>query len=204
MNYNNQQTGSEGDKGTVLPLGDDTEITALLTAVRGGDNTATGRLLEKYKPLLDKSIVSFVHVYPSEKDDFSQEAMLSLYRAALTYDAGQGSVTFGAYAKTCVHNGLISYQRRLKKMMVIDESVEEKEPQTAGAQANVMDTLIRNETLQLLLQNIEKLPEKEKAVMHGVMRGRTTKDIAANLGLSTRAVESILYRTRRELRKKQS
>ena len=77
------------------------ELRQLLLAVRRGEEGAFSCLYGKYLPLVLRLSTEFVPRYASHADaeDFRQEAMLALYRAALAYDLEQREVEFGLFAK---------------------------------------------------------------------------------------------------------
>ena len=87
----------------------------LILAFRGGNDSAFSQICEKYSLLLDSLSRKYYKMCADEqvdRDDFLQEGKIALHNAVLTYNVNNLSVTFGAYAKVCVRNGLVSYLRR--------------------------------------------------------------------------------------------
>ena len=86
------------------------KVLALIAAVQSGDRSAFSALLSMYRPLLGARISRF-SPSDTERDELYQDASLALYRAALCYRADTG-VSFGAFARVCVDNALISAYRK--------------------------------------------------------------------------------------------
>ena len=93
-------------------------VAELLLHIQKGSSGAFVKLSEKYAPLLESETLRYVDsLSGADYDDLRQGALVSLYRAALSYRPDKG-VTFGLYAKICISNALISYLRVLKKGVV--------------------------------------------------------------------------------------
>jgi RNA polymerase sporulation-specific sigma factor len=88
------------------------EILYHINRVKSGDDASFEQLLSKYNAL----IISMAKKYSDmcatspQLDDFLQEAKMAFYNSVLSYDEKTG-VTFGAYAKVCVRNRLVSCVR---------------------------------------------------------------------------------------------
>ena len=142
-------------------------------------------------------------MYPDENDinnvreDFSQEARLAIYNAALKYNIEDNKVTFGAFAKTCIRNRLVSYLRRAssKKRLKCDNGVyvTDNTPQ---------DTVIQHELEKKLLTLAEKvLSNYEMRIFKMYAQGAKAKEISAKIGKSEKSVNNAIFRIRSKLKK---
>ena len=137
-----------------------------LNAVKNGDRKAFESLVSKFEPLIKKETsfaLSRSPEFAEYLDEMKQEALLALYSAACSYKEGQ-KVTFGLYAKICIHNRIISYVRKLK-------SRAEKERKSLEAKAysdrndepdEILEALESNERLRRFLS--ENATEYERQV----------------------------------------
>ena len=90
-------------------------INELILQARCGNDEAFSMLCDQYSSLIDslssKYSVMCADEY-SSKDDFVQEAKMAFYNAVVSYDTSSVKVTFGAYAKVCIRNRLVSCVRK--------------------------------------------------------------------------------------------
>lgn len=170
----------------------------LIAAVKRGDDDAFTRLCARYSALIDSSAEKYARLgreYGELNDDFRQEASVALYRAAMSYDLTQKSVTFGLYAKTCIRNSLISQLRKLGSRPLRSrrshESVEE----------NVENAVVSEETLRLFVHRVEGvLSPLEAQVLLMSLEGAPPRYISKALGADVKAVYNALFRAREKLR----
>ena len=91
----------------------------LLTSLRGGDDDAFKELDAMFEPLQKACVQKIAgSVQDASKEEMMQEARYALYRAALSFSREQSKVTFGLYAKICIHRALISRYLRKKSLPV--------------------------------------------------------------------------------------
>ena len=87
-----------------------------LISIRNGDKSAYAEILKRFEPLIKSEVSECVRRLPAESDadpeELTSEAMLALYKAAVSYEPTE-KVTFGLYAKICIHNRLISCVRKI-------------------------------------------------------------------------------------------
>ena len=96
------------------------EIFQLISEVRRGNDGAFSDLVKRYTPLMNKEISEFMTSSISFDEMFS-EACIALHSAAMRYDILQTTVTFGLFAKICIHRRLIDLSKALvPKETVID------------------------------------------------------------------------------------
>ena len=99
----------------------------LIYMIRDGDDFATDRLFEKYKPLVT-SIANSFYVFGKrlglEFSDLMQEGYIGLYNAYSSFNE-YGDVKFYTYALTCIRNHLNTYCRNMsvKKYYYLNNSL---------------------------------------------------------------------------------
>lgn len=177
------------------------EITELIIKIRNGDDGAFELLCVKYHALLDSMSGKYSNLYSDgndiSKDDFSQEARLAFYNAVLKYNIEENKVTFGAFAKTCIRNRLISFLRYAgsKKRHKCDggEIITDNTPQ---------DTVIQHELENKLLTLAEKvLSNYEMRIFKMYAQGAKAKEISAKIGKSEKSINNAIFRVRSKLKK---
>ena len=182
----------------------ESELTALICAAQGGDQTAFESLLERYAPLIDSMVQSHMPIggfSVQDREDFRQEALLAFYRALMRYETKQGEVQFGLYAKLCIKNALYSYLRKLKSqtqpVLLADEDVMGEADPASDPASRLMEQEAYMELSRLIH---DALSEYENRIWWLYLSGRTAKEIADHLGRDERSVQNAVYRIRKKLR----
>lgn len=176
------------------------EIYGLLLRLQGGEEAAFEQLLARFRPLILAMASKFCQDSRSaEWDEVCHEAVIALYRAACTYQAGHHS-TFGLYARVCIRNALIDRARRMPEDVSL--SAEQVEallfPQS---QVDPSDLLVRKEEGQMLYRKVASvLSPFELQVFDGMLEGLRTPQIAKNLGVGEKAVSNAIFRLTEKLR----
>lgn len=173
----------------------------LILHVRSGDNDAFLLLCKQYKNLLDSMARKYSDMCPAEYsflDDFSQEARVAFYNAVNRYDVNSQKVTFGAFAKVCIRNRLVSYVRKLSSKKRL------KGESDAGTEDSwsVQDTVVRRELGEKLILLAEsQLSRYEMRIFSYYLEGRRAKEIASLVGKDEKSVNNAIYRIRLKLKK---
>jgi RNA polymerase sigma-70 factor (ECF subfamily) len=105
-------------------------------------------------------------------------------------------VSCESYLFRAVHNRCISYFRSLRVHTDYEISVKEKlkEIEIYPETPNQLTELYLKEINELLQQSVEKLPEKCRLVfMMSRYQGMKSQEIAAELGISVRTVDTQIY-----------
>ena len=162
----------------------------LILLARQGNNSAFDKLCEKYDNLISSMSRKYSAMCDNEfgiYDDFLQEAKIAFYNAIVKYDAEKGKVTFGAFAKVCVRNRLISCvrKRKSKKRLPAENASAEEE-------VSFQDTVVRRELSKELFALLSKY-EKRVFILHYQKRKKVV-EISRELGKSERSVHNALYR----------
>ena len=179
------------------------EITELIIKIRNGDNSAFEVLCEQYKALISSMSQKYSNMYPENnqpsdiKEDFSQEAKLAFYNACLRYDIENTKFTFGAYAKACIRNKLVSNLRhansKKRRKSSGDDALNVETPQ---------DTVIQHELETKLLSLAEKvLSNYEMRIFKMYAQGAKAKEISAKIGRDEKSVNNAIFRIRTKLKK---
>ena len=129
---------------------------------------------------------------PEDAEDLVQETFLRVWNKSTTYKLGR--VRFTSWLFTIAHNKFIDlYRKNQDRTEIYDEQM------LAG---NIEDLHQQEEKAQALSIGLGILPENQRvAILLSHNQGFTNAEIATILGSSVRAVESMLSRGRKTLRR---
>ena len=190
------------------------EIEDLLLQIRKGDEEAFSALSLHFAPLIGSAVKRFCKppvFAESDGEDLRQEAMLALYKAAMSYDEGQTEVTFGLYAKICINNRLITAKRtRLRSMRSSAEragaplrGVGRPRKETPAKKARGVEGLPTDVQLADLLELAQgDLSDLEKKVFGLYLGGLSYKDIGRECSMDVKSVDNALLRAKRKIKKR--
>ena len=190
----------------------DDKTLALLARVKDGDGLAFEQLNEKYSAVTNAASASalrylertHIPVGIDSADDLKQEAIIALYRAAMSYDPeGDGrAVTFGLYAKICIKNALISELRRRgaakRRSDRVARRMQNRSEKASRDNTAVVESRLRLEALAKESRRV--LSRYEQNVLSEYMSGKTVAEISDELNKSQKSVNNALYRIRTKLR----
>ena len=129
---------------------------------------------------------------PEDAEDLVQETFLRVWNKSTTYKLGR--VRFTSWLFTIAHNKFIDLYRKNK------DRTEIYDEQTLAGKME--DLHQQEEKAQALSLGLSKLPENQRvAILLSHNQGFTNAEIATILGSSIRAVESMLSRGRKTLRR---
>ena len=173
----------------------------LILAVRAGDDSAFLRLCEQYNNLIDSMSRKYSAMCSEEYssfDDFLQEAKMAFYNAVVRYDVEKKSVTFGAFAKVCIRNRLVSCVRRQNS----------KKRRRGESEASIardwspQDTVVRRELGEKIIDFAGKsLSKYERRVLSLYMEGKKIKEMSLILCKDEKSVNNAIYRIRLKLKR---
>ena len=174
-------------------------LNALLTSAKSGDAAAFETLLDAYAPLIESLVSSFVKTDADldERDDLRQEACIAFCNAVEHYDIEQKAL-FGVFAKVCVRNRLISYER--KKQQRPHTVSLESEAGTSSLSDPAQSMMEAEDYLSLCRRMEEILSPYENRIWRLYLSGLTAKEIAVQLSKDERSVQNAIYRIRKKLR----
>jgi RNA polymerase sporulation-specific sigma factor len=130
-------------------------------------------------------------------DDFLQEAKMAFYNSVLSYDEKTG-VTFGAYAKVCVRNRLVSCVRvnnskKRQKRSDTKDSYDLENPQDA--------LIVRELEKKLFSLAKDRLSPYEKKIFGYYLAGERAKEISKKVMRSEKSVNNAIYRIKAKLKR---
>jgi len=160
-----------------------------------GDVDAFAELYSHYRPYLYR--VCLRHLSdPHEADDAVQETFVRAWRAMSRFD---GSWRVYPWLRTIARNVCIDMLRRRNRVVVSD--IEEDRLEMADPIDGHLAALEARDGLSRLRVVLGDLPERNRQtlLLHEV-DGLSSRQIADEQGTTVRAVETVLFRTRRMLR----
>lgn len=177
------------------------DVSELLVLIQRGSSGAFVKLAEKYAPLLDGEVARYSGLNNADKEDLKQGALVSFYRAALSYRADRG-VTFGLYAKICVVNGIADTLRYIEKKPS-DVSIDNlPENEQATGDANPQSLMLDREQFAILDRKIHfALSELEYKIFELYLDGYSYAEIADKVGKTAKSVDNALRRVKDKLKK---
>lgn len=173
------------------------ELLILVSLAKSGDEVAFSELLAKYQGLLLSMSKEYSNMCPElsrENEDFLQEAKIAFFNAIKTFDE-EKKITFGAYAKTCIKNRLISCVRKMnsKKRRKKLESISDGHDTVPSA------TISKEEREFLLSLAQSSLSRFEYVIFEMYFSGLRTKEISTRINKSEKSVNNAIYRLKSKL-----
>ncbi len=170
------------------------ETVELIALAKEGSDAAFAELVGRYKPLISREISDF-DIPSATQDELISEAYYALHSAAKSYDADR-HLTFGLYAKICIHNQLIDFAKKSRRIVRGDVDVEKitVTPKIASklADAEDFDNIIGiSKTL---------LSDMEYKVLIYHVQGYKTAKIAEALSTTAKAIDNAKNRMFKKLR----
>ena len=153
-----------------------------------GDSSAAEELIKLYKPMTDAAVASFLPILSDSgytDEDLRQDAAISIIRAVYAFDFEKG-VTFGAYARRCVRNSLISLCRRQSRRVKLAREQDMPGEEEKGYSLNISESFESS------------LTEYEREVYSLYMKEYKPREIAALLGKEVKSVYNALCRIRQK------
>ena len=174
------------------------EIIAFVNNAKTGDENAFSALLDKYQGLIFSISVEYSNMCPEplkDQEDFLQEAKIAFFNAVKTYDESK-KITFGAYAKICIRNRLISCVRKInsKKRKMILTSVTQPEQDTV-----LKNTLSNEQRQQIFNAAKQSLSRFEYAIFELYFLGMRAKEISVKINKTEKSINNAIYRMKLKL-----
>ena len=175
----------------------------LVTQLRAGSEAAFRTLVERYQGRVYRTVLALLRS-PEEAEDVAQEVFVEVYQTIGRF-RGEAALSTWLY-RLATSRALKSRQRaRAKKrfayftsLLGFDNAVLHSPPD----HAHPLALLEGRQQLQLLLDHIARLPDQQQVAF--TLRHEqelSYEQIAAVLGTTVAAVESLLFRARQTLRK---
>jgi RNA polymerase sigma-70 factor, ECF subfamily len=167
---------------------------ALVAAMAKGDEQAFTQLVERHAPKV-LALAKRLLRSTADAEDITQEVFTRAWQNAAQW---RPEAAYATWLHRITLNLSLNHQQRVQRRF---ESLEDH-PQELPCQApNAEQQLLQAQTGEQLQAALEKLPEAQQIAMQ-LRYGseQSVADIAEIMGLSHKAVESLLVRARRGLR----
>lgn len=169
------------------------------------ENTVERLLLEKneqgmdalllhYGPLM-RYIIAPILQNPQDREDCLSEVSMRVWEKIGQFDGEKGS--FRAWLTAITRNTALNHARRAS-----GSSAEELSESTPSPELSPEEALLKKERQEALKTALNRLSYKDRLLFYRKYYYRqSTAQIAAELGMTERAVEGKLYRVKKQLRK---
>lgn len=169
------------------------------------ENTVERLLLEKneqgmdalllhYGPLM-RYIIAPILQNPQDREDCLSEVSMRVWEKIGQFDGEKGS--FHAWLTAITRNTALNHARKAS-----GSSAEELSESTPSPEPSPEEALLKKERQEALSAALSRLSYKDRLLFYRKYYYRqSTAQIAAELGMTERAVEGKLYRLKKQLRK---
>lgn len=167
----------------------------LVRRLQDRDETAVEEFLRRFTPLMGY-IIAPILPGAHDREECLSETVMTVWEKIDTYDPDKGSWTTWLTAVT--RNGALNRARKLRR-----EDTQELTPDIPAPEPTPEELVIRKEREAALLEALRYLGDRERMLFYRKYYYRQpTAQIAAELGMTQRAVEGRLYRIKQKLRKR--
>src|SRR5438477_1980511 len=172
----------------------------LMLRVRDDDSAAFAELVERFQHRL-VAVMHHLVGSPHEAEDLAQEVFLRVYRIRKKY---RPKAKFSTWLFTIANNLALNALRDRKRRPVLPLEVRESGSTESAAQ-DLSETpsagLRHKELAEVIRQALDGLNERQRvAIVLNKFEDMNYADIAEVMGLTTKAVKSLLSRARCKLR----
>ncbi|NEU31758.1 sigma-70 family RNA polymerase sigma factor [bacterium LRH843] len=171
----------------------------LIEKAKKGSEHAFRVLLETYKDYVFRSIYG---VLQNQKDaeDASQEVWIKIYTSLSQYEH-QGFKTW--ITRIAVNHAIDCKRRKVRRNEdLVDEIPPKMESSDRQTNDSVENVVIRKEQKELVLQNLQEVPEAYRVVIEGFyIKEKTYQQLANEQNVQVKTIEMKLYRARLWMRK---
>lgn len=179
------------DQHTAKPDEDD----ALMRRIALGDERAYAMLVEKH---LGRTVRTAMRILGNQADaeDAAQDAFIRVWKHAENWEPeARNGAKFTTWFYRVVTNLCIDYTRK-KRGIALDNIAEQEAEDESG-----LERLEREGTFRMLKTHMDALPERQRtALTLCFYEEMSNKEAADIMGISIKALESLLVRARRSLR----
>lgn len=161
------------------------------------DPRGMDELLRRFGPLM-RYVIAPILSDPREREECLSDVSMRVWERIRQYDSSRGGLA--PWLSVLTRNTALNRARGLKQEL----SLEEVDPNTRSHGDSPEETLLRQERAQLLKRAMaEALSQTELTLFYRKYYYlQSTAQIAAEIGMSERAVEGRLYRIKNKLRER--
>jgi RNA polymerase sigma-70 factor (ECF subfamily) len=171
----------------------------LVRGAQRGDAEAWRTLYARYLPLVWRqayALISDVHA----AEDITSETMFALLRSVDRLETDVPKI--GGWLRTVVRFKAADHQRKLIRARDVLASSGRRAPTCSEANENPAGLIEAAESREQVLRVLGDLSDRQRIVLEWkYLESLGVREIAERLGESEKAVESVLYRARREFRR---
>lgn len=171
------------------------------------DSEQLSQLFHQYFPVIRK-IQNKYHVKDFDKDDWSQEGYISLYKATLAYDPAMGA-SFGSFFKRTFENNIKSQLRKqnaYKRQADVHTTSWEEHTYDATSEFSSLyrppstdESLKRLVVIEALLEYISTSSILKQQILINLLKGKEITEISEILELPKRVVQYQLNKIKTQL-----
>lgn len=184
--YNEVETESGG--------GEDVQEQEMIAQLLQQDERGMEALLLHYGPLM-RYIIAPILPDPQDREECLSEASLRVWNKIAQFDPARGS--WNAWLTAITRNTALNFQRSAARHGDTQALPED----TPSPEASPEETLLRSERSAALHDALARLGQNDRALFYRKYYYlQSTAQIAAELGMTERAVEGRLYRLKKRLR----
>lgn len=183
--YNRVETVTKGGERMT-----EQEIIAL---IRSRDESGAEELLRHYGPLM-RYIIAPILPNPQDQEECISEVAMRVWEKIESFQPDRGS--WNAWLTVLTRNIALNRARQGR-----NQPSGEIPPETPSTEPSPEELLLRQERQEALNRALAQLSQRDKALFYRKYYYlQSTAQIAAELGLTLRAVEGRLYRLKQQLR----
>lgn len=171
---------------------DNTELTRLMKSVAEGDEAAFRTLSNALSQKIFAMAFRFLSGDRASAEDVTQDVLIKLWQYAPRWEAG-GSVQ--GWISRLTYNASMDIHRARKNK-------SEELPETLAEQETTTDTIATKEYRKILLQAINRLPDRQQeALLLTYFHENSRRDVANTMKTTEKAVEHLVARGLKALEK---
>ena len=168
---------------------------ALIAQLRAGDTGALGRFQTLYTPLI-RYVISPILEQESDREECLSDVFLLVWRHIGQFDPARGSLT--GWLTALARNAALN-RRRDSRRHTAAQALSDRLP---DSRAGPEELALRRERTEAVRRAVARLsPRDRELIYRKYYYYQSTAQMAAELGLSLRAVEGRLYRLRARLKR---
>lgn len=171
-----------------------------LAVMAKNSKVAAEALISRYSKLIFIKSELFANDR-TDSEDLRQEALISLLKAAASYDPARGA-KFSTYCEVCISNRLRTVCSGSGKDPKFSESLDDiSESEALSVEETPESICMYRETLSEISRTVDSvLSSAERRAFRLCMQGLSYRCTARRLGVSEKAVDNAMQRARKKIR----